>query len=54
MDDTDAPREKTFLLARHETRVLDWLARRLPARVTPNHMTMLGVAAALAIGAAYS
>ena len=53
MDDTDAPREKTFLLARHETRVLDWLARRLPARVTPDHMTMLGVAAALAIGAAY-
>ena len=53
MDDTDAPREKTFLLARHEARVLDWLARRLPARVTPDHMTMLGVAAALAIGAAY-
>ena len=23
MDDTDAPREKTFLLARHEARVLD-------------------------------
>jgi phosphatidylglycerophosphate synthase len=53
MDDTDAPREKTFLLARHEARVLDWFARRLPARVTPDHMTMLGVAAALAIGAAY-
>jgi archaetidylinositol phosphate synthase len=53
MDDTDAPREKTFLLARHEARVLDWLARRLPARVTPDHMTMLGVGAALAIGAAY-
>jgi phosphatidylglycerophosphate synthase len=52
MDD-DAPREKTFLLARHEARALDWLARRLPARVTPDHMTALGVAAALGIGAAY-
>ena len=53
MDAKDAPREKTFLLARHEARVLDWLARRVPARVTPDHMTLLGVAAALAIGAAY-
>jgi archaetidylinositol phosphate synthase len=49
----DAPREKTFLLARHEARVLDRLARLLPARVTPDHMTALGVAAALGIGAAY-
>ena len=48
-----APREKTFLLARHEARVLEWLARRLPARVMPDHMTALGVAAALGIGAAY-
>jgi archaetidylinositol phosphate synthase len=52
MDD-DAPREKTFLLARHEARVLDRLARRVPARLTPDHMTGLGVAAALGIGAAY-
>jgi phosphatidylglycerophosphate synthase len=50
---TDAPREKTFLLARHEGRVLEWLAQRLPARVTPDHMTVLGVLAALGIGAAY-
>jgi archaetidylinositol phosphate synthase len=49
----DAPRQKTFLLARHEARVLEWLARRLPARVMPDHMTGLGVAAALGIGAAY-
>ena len=26
-----APREKTFLLARPEQRVLEWIARRLPA-----------------------
>jgi archaetidylinositol phosphate synthase len=49
----DAPREKTFLLARHEARVLEWLARRLPARVMPDHMTALGVAASLGLGAAY-
>ena len=48
-----APREKTFLLARHEARALDWLARRVPSRVTPDHMTILGVVAALGIGAAY-
>ena len=53
MTDTDAPREKTFLLARHESRVLDWLAHRLPKRVMPDHMTFLGVLAALGIGAAY-
>ena len=41
---SDAPREKTFLLARPEARVLDWLAARLPARVMPDHMTALGVA----------
>src|SRR4051794_37424830 len=48
-----APREKTFLLARREARVLDWLARRVPSRVTPDHMTMLGVLAAFGIAAAY-
>ena len=53
MTDMDAPREKTFLLARHEARVLDWLAHRLPKRVMPDHMTVLGVLAALGIGAAY-
>ena len=53
MADKDAPREKTFLLARHEARVLEWLARRLPTQVMPDHMTALGVLAALGIGAAY-
>jgi archaetidylinositol phosphate synthase len=48
-----APREKTFLLARSEARVLEWLARRMPARVMPDHMTALGVLAALGIAAAY-
>ena len=48
-----APREKTFLLARPEARVLEWIAHRLPARVLPDHLTLLGVLAALGIAAAY-
>jgi archaetidylinositol phosphate synthase len=48
-----APRETTFLLARPEARVLEWLARRLPAPVMPDHLTMLGVLAAFGIAAAY-
>ncbi len=48
-----APREKTFLLARREARVLEWIAHRMPARITPDHMTILGVLAAFGIAAAY-
>jgi phosphatidylglycerophosphate synthase len=48
-----APREKTFLLARPEGRVLEWIARRLPARVMPDHLTGLGVLAAIGIAVAY-
>jgi archaetidylinositol phosphate synthase len=48
-----APREKTFLLARPEARVLEWIAHRLPARVLPDHLTILGMLAALGIAAAY-
>src|ERR687896_716149 len=48
-----AMREKTFLLARPEARALEWIARRLPARVMPDHMTALGVVAAFGIAAAY-
>src|SRR5687767_2896924 len=50
---TDAPREKTFLLAAPEQRVLHWIAERLPSRVVPDHLTALGVVAALAIAGAY-
>jgi len=49
----DAPRSKEFLLARHESRAFEWIARRLPARVLPDHMTALGVLAAIGIAAAY-
>jgi archaetidylinositol phosphate synthase len=49
-----APREKTFLLARPEGQVLEWIARRLPAWVMPDHLTALGVLAAIGIAAAYA
>src|SRR3712207_7227086 len=49
----EAPRQKTFLLARPEERALQWLAARLPARVLPDHLTALGVVAALGIAVAY-
>src|SRR5690349_19057293 len=49
----DAPREKTFLLARPEAAVLTWIARRLPSRVLPDHLTALGVLAALGIAITY-
>jgi phosphatidylglycerophosphate synthase len=49
----DAPRDKRFLLAVPEARALDWIARRLPSRVKPDHLTALGVLAALGIAGAY-
>jgi phosphatidylglycerophosphate synthase len=51
---SNAPREKAFLLARPEARLLEWIARRLPERVMPDHLTALGVAAAAAIAVAYA
>jgi phosphatidylglycerophosphate synthase len=50
----DAPRQKTFLLARPEARVLEWFARRLPARVLPDHLTLLALAASGGIALAYA
>ncbi len=49
----EAPRQKTFLLAAPEERALTWLAARLPARVLPDHLTAMGVLAALGIAVAY-
>ena len=53
MSHTDAPRSKKFLLAVPEARVLDWIARRLPRAVKPDHLTALGVLASIGIAAAY-
>ena len=44
--DATAPREKAFLLARPEQRLLEGIARRLPARVLPDHLTALALLAA--------
>ena len=49
----DAPRSKQFLLAGVEGRALEWMAHRLPRWVMPDHMTVLGVAAAVGILASY-
>ena len=46
-------RDKRFLLARPEARVLEWIAQRIPSRVRPDHLTALGVLASTAIAAAY-
>jgi archaetidylinositol phosphate synthase len=46
-------REKKFLLAVPEARVLEWIARRLPGWVKPDHLTALGVVASIAIATAY-
>lgn len=47
-------RELTFFLAEPERRLLRWIAARLPAWVTSDQLTGLGVLAATATGAAYA
>ena len=46
-------RDKRFLLARPEARVLEWIAKRIPSAVKPDHLTALGVVASIGIAAAY-
>ena len=50
----DAPRQMQFLLAGPERRLLRRVAARIPARVMPDHLTLLGVVAAVGIAAAYA
>jgi phosphatidylglycerophosphate synthase len=49
----DAPRQPAFALARLEKRALVWIAERLPRWVMPDHLTALGILAAIGIGAGY-
>lgn len=42
-----------FALARFEARVLPRLAAALPARIMPDHMTLLGLLASTGVGVAY-
>src|SRR4051812_22730560 len=48
MSGVDAPREKRFLLAVPEQRLLEALARRVPELARPDHFTVLALAAAIA------
>jgi phosphatidylglycerophosphate synthase len=49
-----ATRQMSFLLAGPERRVLRWIAARLPRRWMPDHLTAIGVAGAVTIGAGYA
>jgi phosphatidylglycerophosphate synthase len=53
MSAVNAVREPNFLLARHERRVLTWIARRLPRWLLPDDLTAFGVASAIGICVAY-
>lgn len=53
-DFVEARRELDGLTAQAERRVLAWLAARVPARVTPDHLTTLGFLAMVAAGACYA
>ncbi len=50
----DAKRQQESLLAPLERRCLAWLARRAPAWVHPDHLTLLGFAAMLLAGASFA
>ena len=49
-----ATRQMSFLLAGPERRTLRWIAGRLPRAWMPDHLTAIGVAGALTIGAGYA
>ena len=51
---TEARRELRGLTARIEKKVLLWLAARMPAWVSPDHLTALGLLAMMLAGAAYA
>jgi archaetidylinositol phosphate synthase len=49
----EATREPNFLLANPERRLLRWIAARIPRRILPDDLTLLGVAASIGICVAY-
>jgi archaetidylinositol phosphate synthase len=51
---TEARRVLAGATARTERRLLVWLAGRVPARVTSDHLTLLGLAATAACGVLYA
>jgi archaetidylinositol phosphate synthase len=56
MTPADSPvvRVQRNILARSERRILTWLCARLPSYVTPDGLTTLGFAGAIAIGIGYA
>jgi phosphatidylglycerophosphate synthase len=53
-DFKDARRVQESFCAPVERRVLNWLARRMPDWVTPDHLTIVGLAAQLCVGACFA
>jgi len=53
-DGHQAQRRLDFLLAPLEKRTIAWLVKRLPQRIEPDHLTALGVAAALGFAACFA
>jgi archaetidylinositol phosphate synthase len=49
-----AARIQQSLTAKAEKRVLVWIAQRLPAWITPDHLTILGLAAQVMTGTSYA
>lgn len=49
----EAGRAQQSLLARHERRLLVWLARRTPGWIHSDHLTLLGLAALVGAGLSY-
>ena len=49
-----ATRQQTSLLAPFERVCLAWLARNMPSRIKPDHLTLLGLAAMLLAGVCYA
>lgn len=54
MSATPTVRIQRNILAANERRLLTWLAARLPARVTPDTLTAIGLAGAALVGAGYA
>lgn len=50
----NAPRVHTALTASLEKRLLVWMARRTPAAITPDYLTILGFGAQICAGLAYA
>lgn len=50
----DATRVQASLLSGIEKRVLVWIAARLPERVNPDHLTLLGLFSMIGAGVAYA